>query len=430
MLSGRGDYPTRTRWQHLPIAALGEGPVAVRGRIVQGAGRKGRLRDESGDIAFRWEWDELGYSAGTIVELKGRVDHGELIVSEGRILAPASIDWASGDWGRFNMAQGQLISNLNRRAAVLGAIREFFALEGFIEVETPALLQGTAQEEHIELFAVRRGRGGGSYRYLAPSPELHMKRLLGVGFERIYQIGRSFRAGEVGPHHNPEFCLAEWYRAYASCEDITTDVERLVADVAMALTGRRTLVREGAEIALDPPWPRIGVHLAFAKWADIDLRRCRDRESLYSRALETGFSSAGPRDTWEDLFHKILIEKIEPELGKMGAVHLVDYPSQLAALAKCKDGDPDVAERAEAYVAGIELSNGYTELNDPVEQRSRFARSRKNMEGCPQVDSEFVAAMDRGLPPAGGVALGVDRLVMLIAGASRLAEVIAFPQEG
>ena len=113
----------------------------------------------------------------------------------------------------------------------------------------------------------------------------------------------------------------------------------------------------------------------------------------------------------------------------MGAVHLVDYPGQLAALAKLKEGDPDVAERAEAYVAGIELSNGYTELNDPQEQRARFARSRDNMEEAPPVDGEFISAMERGLPPAGGVALGVDRLVMLMAGASRLADVMAFPHQ-
>jgi lysyl-tRNA synthetase class 2 len=424
-----GEYPSRTKWQHRPIAAVGQGEVAVRGRIVARAGREGCLRDASGEIAFCWERDERGFGAGEIVEFKGRVDKGVFIISEGRILVPVSVDWASGDWGRFNGAEGQLIRNLNLRAGVIGAMRNFFARAGFLEVETPALLRGTAQEEYIELLAIR-DRGGGSDYYLAPSPELHMKRLLGVGFERIYQIGRSFRAGEVGPFHNPEFCLAEWYRAYASYEDITADVEQLVADVAKALTGRRVLVREGVEIALDPPWPRIGVHRAFAQWADIDLRQCRDRGSLYRRALETGFASAGPLDNWQDLFHKILIEKIEPELAKMGAVHLVDYPGQLAALAKLKEGDPDVAERAEAYVAGIELSNGYTELNDPQEQRARFARSRDNMEEAPPVDGEFISAMDRGLPPAGGVALGVDRLVMLMAGASRLADVMAFPHQG
>lgn len=423
-----GEYPSRTIWQHRPIATIGQEEVAVRGRIVARAGREGCLRDESGEMAFCWEWDDREFSAGTIVEFRGHADKGIFIVSEGRILAPASVDWANGDWRNFNRTDRQLIRNLNLRAAIVGAMRNFFARAGFIEVETPALLRGTAQEEYIELFAIGE-RDGRSDFYLAPSPELYMKRLLGVGFEKIYQIGRSFRAGEVGPFHNPEFCLAEWYRAYASYEDVITDVEGLVADVAKALTGRRMLIREGNEIALDPPWPRIGVYEAFAQWANIDLRQCRDRGSLYNRAIEIGFASADPQDKWDDIFNKILIEKVEPELAKMGAVHLVDYPWQLAALAKLKEDDPDVAERTEAYVAGIELSNGYTELNDPEEQQVRFARSRKNMELAPPVDGEFILAMGRGLPPAGGVALGVDRLVMLMTGASHIAEVIAFPHQ-
>lgn len=399
----------------------------MRGRILQLDKGVGKLGDESGEIGFRIEQVTPKIKAGDIVELYGVAKNGVITVSAGRVLAPGGDGWDMGDWRRFNSEK--LRENLRLRAVVTKAVQDFFSQGGFLSVETPTLIRGSAQEEHIQLFATESSGGKTLERlYLAPSPELHMKRMLGVGFERIYQISRSFRAGEIGPQHNPEFALVEWYRAFASYEEIIVDVENLVAYVAQMATGRRSVEREGREIALDPPWQRIGVHQAFARWADIDLRRCSVAETLYRRARELDYGSAGPDDSWEDLFHKISIEKIEPELAKMGAVHLVDYPRQLAALAKLKEGDPDIAERAEAYVGGIELANGYTELNDPVEQRRRFARQADAGGEGPPVDKGFLAAMEQGFPPAGGVALGLDRLVMLVAGASRLDEVIAFPQ--
>ena len=185
------------------------------------------------------------------------------------------------------------------------------------------------------------------------------------------------------------------------------------------------MVRAGREIGLQPPWERISVREAFARWAAVDLDACADAESLFRRARELGYDSARRGDSWEDLFHKILLEKVEPELAKLGAVHLFDYPRPLAALAKLKEGDSAVAERTEAYLGGVELSNGYTELNDPVQQRERFAREAQS--GGAPADEAFLAAMERGIPPAGGVALGLDRLVMVVAGASCLDEVIAFP---
>ena len=293
-------------------------------------------------------------------------------------------------------------------------------------METPTLARASAQEQHIQLFATEyQGDKSQQQLYLAPSPELYMKRLLGVGFERIYQIGRSYRNGELGPQHNPEFTLIEWYRAYASYEEIMVDVEDLVSHVAKSVLGRSSVVRAGREISVQPPWQRLSVRDAFVRWADIDLAACADAESLFCRARTLGYGSARREDSWEDLYYKILLERVEPELAKLGAVHLFDYPRQLAALAKLKEGDPAVAERAEAYLAGVELANGYTELNDPTQQRERFARGAQ-AEGAP-CDEAFLAAMERGIPPAGGVALGLDRLVMIVAGASYLEEVVAFP---
>ena len=203
------------------------------------------------------------------------------------------------------------------------------------------------------------------------------------------------------------------------------DVENLVIHVVGSVLGRSSVVREGHEVDLQPPWKRFSVRDAFARWAAVDLDACVDAESLFRRARVLGYDSARRGDSWEDLYHKILLERVEPELAKIGAVHLFDYPRQLAALAKLKEGNPAVAERTEAYLGGVELSNGYTELNDPAQQRERFARGARP--GRAPADEAFLTAMERGIPPAGGVALGLDRLIMIVADASCLGEVIAFP---
>ena len=419
-------YPSRVKWRHQPAAAAATavGEVAVRGRILHFAKGQGRIADESGEIDFVAKSSIEEIKAGDIVELYGVVVEGVIEVTQTHLFARGNTEWCQGDWARFH-AHG-LRENMRVRAAVLDAVRDFFRDGNFLAVDTPTLVRASAQEEHIQLFATEyRGEKEQEQLYLAPSPELYMKRLLGAGFERIYQISRSYRNGETGLQHNPEFTLIEWYRAYASYEEIMADVEHLVVHVAESVLGQPSVVRAGREIGLQPPWERISVREAFARWAAVDLDACADAESLFRRARELGYDSARRGDSWEDLFHKILLEKVEPELAKLGAVHLFDYPRPLAALAKLKEGDSAVAERTEAYLGGVELSNGYTELNDPVQQRERFAREAQS--GGAPADEAFLAAMERGIPPAGGVALGLDRLVLVVAGASCLDEVIAFP---
>ena len=419
-------YPSRVLWRHqsAATAATTVGEVAVRGRLLHFAVGRGRIADESGGVDFVVKTRVEGIRSGDIVELYGIAAEGIIDVNQVRLLASSRADWCQGDWSRFH-ANG-LWANMQVRAAVLDAVRDFFRDMGFLAVETPTLARASAQEQHIQLFATEyQGDKSQEQLYLAPSPELYMKRLLGVGFERIYQIGRSYRNGELGPQHNPEFTLIEWYRAYASYAEIMADVEHLVAHVAESVLGRSTVIRAGLEIRLQPPWERLSVRDAFVHWAAVDLDACADAESLFRRARTLGYDSARQEDSWEDLYHKIMLERVEPELAKLGAVHLFDYPRQLAALAKLKEGDPAVAERTEAYLGGVELSNGYTELNDPTQQRERFVRGARS--GGAPVDEAFLAAMERGIPPAGGVALGLDRLVMIIAGASCLEEVVAFP---
>jgi lysyl-tRNA synthetase class 2 len=289
------------------------------------------------------------------------------------------------------------------RSRVLRAVREFFYDEGFIEVETPVRIPAPALETHID--APPSGRA-----WLRTSPELHMKRLLADGAERIYQMGPCFRAGECGRRHNPEFTLLEWYRANADYTDILRDAEALLTSVCERVCGSDSLDYAGRRIDLARPWHCITVREAFRRWAGWD-----------------------PAASWDaDRFDADLVAKVEPALPQDKPCVLTDYPAPAAALARLKPHDPAVAERWEVYVGGLELANAYSELCEPAAQRARFEacadeRRRLGREAYP-LDEPFLAALARGLPPCGGIALGVDRLVMLICGADDIADVRPFCQ--
>ena len=270
---------------------------------------------------------------------------------------------------------------LSERARVLRAIRAFFDARGFTEVETPVRIPAPAPEPHIDCPP------SGNW-FLRASPELQMKKLLAAGMERIYQIGPCFRAGEKGRRHSPEFTMLEWYRANADYSQIAVDAEELLVEV---------LTRDHADVQ------RITVREAYLRWAGWD-----------------------PVETWDqDRFDFDMATKIEPNLPKE-PLFLTDYPAPAASLARLKADDPRVAERWELYVDGIELANAFTELIDPVEQRRRFELAREERRALGEadypLDEEFLGALAR-MPPSGGVALGVDRLVMLACGASSITDV-------
>ena len=270
---------------------------------------------------------------------------------------------------------------LSERARVLRAIRAFFDARGFTEVETPVRIPAPAPEPHIDCPP------SGDW-FLRASPELQMKKLLAAGMERIYQIGPCFRAGEKGRRHSPEFTMLEWYRANADYLDIARDAEELLAEV---------LKRDRVNVQ------RITVREAYRRWAGWD-----------------------PVEAWDqDCFDFDMATKIEPNLPKE-PLFLIDYPAPAASLARLKADDPRVAERWELYVDGIELANAFTELTDPVEQRRRFELAREERRAVGEadypLDEKFLDALAR-MPPSGGVALGVDRLVMLACGASSIADV-------
>jgi lysyl-tRNA synthetase class 2 len=290
---------------------------------------------------------------------------------------------------------------LEARGTLLHAIREFFDCYDFLEVETPVRLPAPALEDHIE------AEPAGSC-WLRTSPELHMKRLLAAGYPRIWQMGACFRQGERGRRHRPEFTMLEWYRANAGCRDILRDTIKLVRFSAQATTGSTTINFRNDRIDLGGEWEELTVADAFRQHASTGLRD----------AMAAG------------TFEEILCSQVEPQLGRGRPTILTDYPAEMAALARRKPDDPSVAERWELYIGGLELANAYGELTDPAEQRRRFAacaelRQRENRPVYP-LDQHFLAALDHGLPPCGGIALGVDRLAMVLTNAETIDDVIAF----
>ena len=310
------------------------------------------------------------------------------------------------------------------RNRILAAFRRWFADAGFVEVEAAALQVSPGNETHLHAFATEWiGIGGaGVPRYLHTSPEFAMKKLIAAGETKIVDVARVFRNRERGALHAPEFTMVEWYRAGEPCETIMADCAALVG-VAAEAAGTAAL--RWRVVTADPSAEpeRLTVAEAFARHAGIDLPPLlEDRDGF---AHVAGVRIAAD-DTWSDIFSRVLSEKIEPNLGIGRATLLTEYPASEAALARVKPGDPRFAERFELYACGVELANGFAELTDADEQRRRFAadmdeKQRIYGERYP-IDEDFLAALG-SMPPASGVALGLDRLVMLATGATHIDQV-------
>jgi elongation factor P--(R)-beta-lysine ligase len=343
-------------------------------------------------------------------------------------------------------------SNLRMRAELLRQLREFFDSRGFLEVETPILSADTVVDRHLDPFCVDvsprplgegpgvraseiasqanehflatrphpnplpKGEGTAARRmWLQTSPEFAMKRMLAAGAGRIYQVARVFRLDELGPLHNPEFTLIEWYQPG---DDLNAGMQ-LTSDLCETALGRG-------------PATRISYAEAFERYVGVDPHTA-DGASLAAVTRKLGVEAPASlptedRDGWLDL---LMVERIQPHLGQERPALLYDYPASQAALARVRPGDPPVAERFELYVEGIELANGYHELLDAAELRARntAVNAQRVADGKPAlpIDSRLLAAMAAGIPPSVGVALGFDRLAMLAFGAKSIAEVVAFP---
>jgi len=317
------------------------------------------------------------------------------------------------------------------RATIAASVRRFFLGEGFVEVETAALQVSGGNEAHISPFSVELidPSGERSRLYLHSSPEFACKKLLAAGESRIFTLARAFRNRERTPLHHPEFTLLEWYRAGEPYSRVIEDCADLLGVAARAAGARSFLWRDRSADPFEEP-EILTVCEAFDRYAGVGLESLLgDREGLAKAAARDGLRVT-ESDSWSDLFSKILSEKVEHRLGRGRATILCDYPLSEAALAQPKASDPRFAERFELYVCGVEIANGFGELTDSAEQRRRFGeanalRQRLYGESCP-IDPDFMAALDL-MPPASGVALGFDRLVMLALGATRIEQVLWTP---
>jgi lysyl-tRNA synthetase class 2 len=413
----------------------------VAGRIV---GRRGHgkacfldLRDGTGQIQLHAREDVLGPDAyGLLVHL----DIGDIVGVEGTALSTRSggeLTLALTRWRllskslrpppsefhgledvetRYRRRELDLLANeesrrvFSIRTRTISELRRWLDEHGFMEVETPVLqpLYGGALARPFTTHHNQLDRD----LYLRIATELYLKRLVVGGIDRVYELGKDFRNEGISHKHNPEFTMLEWYEAYADYEKTAHDLEMMVAEVAERVLGTTTVERDGVEIDLSPPWRRLTL-----------------REAILERAGADVFAEPDRGPSWGKRVDELLSKEVEP--GLVQPTFVLDYPVELSPFAKAHPSGEGLVERWEAFLGGVEIANSFTELNDPDEQRRRFEQQRAELErGAEEAqpyDEAFAEALEQGMPPTGGVGLGIDRLAMILTGARSLREVILFP---
>ncbi len=313
---------------------------------------------------------------------------------------------------------------LERRAALTRAVRAFFHDRAYLEVETPYAVPTPGEEVHLQAFATQRRYPDGAREnlWLHTSPEFAMKRLLVAGAGPIFQFARVWRNGEGSALHAPEFTMLEWYRPGATMDALIEDTTALLRSVLPPVVECRGIATDLSH------FERLTVAEAFARHVNVDLLETGNDAVALAHAAKVRLRDG---ETWEDLFFRLLLEHIEPNLGRRHPTYLTHWPAAQAALARRDPGDPRVAERFELFVCGIELANAFVELTDPDEQRLRFVadRERRHATYGPDwpLDEDFLAALQHGMPPSAGIAMGFDRLAMIASGAHRIGQVLWLP---
>jgi len=470
---GIDPYPPRYRRTHTAAEALrtfqaweeagavNPAPdVRVAGRIMAMRAMGGAafvdLRDGSGKLQTHLRRDVLGEEAygglrdldlGDFLGVAGslfRTRTGELTVDvrEHTLLAKALLPPPEKWHGladvetRYRQRYLDLMANqevrdlFTLRSRVVSAIRRSMDGRGFLEVETPILLPevgGAAARPFVTHYEALDHDF-----YLRIAIELHLKRLIIGGLDRVYEMGRVFRNEGLSTRHNPEFTLLESYEAYTDYNGVAAMVEELVSQVAQEVLGTTRIPNPpeaGGELDLSPPWRRLTVIEGLRQYAGLDLEKHWEEASLRAAVEKMGIEVT-PGGGWAKLVDEVLAACVEPRL--MEPTFLMDYPAALSPLAKKKLEDPRFVERFEPFVAGIELGNAYTELNDPLEQRERFReQARRRAAGDEEAergDEDFLRALEHGMPPTGGLGLGIDRIVMVLTGQRAIRQVILFPQ--
>ncbi len=379
--------------------------VHVGGRVLNAARGELLIGDAFSTLTARGEG--LAAEPGDLVIAAGRWDGRALLGARllSRVQCPTTT--ASGEFARLTWHG--VGAKLLARSRAFAALREYFASEAFVEVDPPVRVRAPGVDMNVDAL---RAEGG----YLVTSPELGLKRLVVGGIPRCFSLGHVLRAEEQGHLHEPEFTLLEWYRAFAGQADVQRDTERLVVSVAKAVRGKAELLApDGRRLSLRLPFPRVTVAEAFARHAGV--------KDVVTLAAED-----------EPRYFELFVGRVEPALAAFDRpIFVIDYPLSQAALARPSPDDAGVAERFELYAGGVELCNGYGELTDAAEQRRRFEHERRaRKQGGRRVyplDRHFLRALAEGMPPSGGNALGVDRLLMLATGAKRIQDVMPLPWE-
>ena len=425
----------------------------VAGRIT---GRRGHgkaafvdLRDASGQIQLHAKEDVLGegpfgllddLDLGDIIGVTGRAvvtRRGQLSieVTDWVVLAkslrppPDKFHGLEDTETRYRRRELDLIANEDSReifrirARTVSAVRRWLDGNDFFEVETPVLqpLYGGALAKPFTTFHNALDRE----LYLRIATELYLKRCVVGGIDRVYELGKDFRNEGISMKHNPEFTMLEWYEAYADYEKTASDLEQLVHGVAVEVLGSSSIERDGKSIDLTPPWRRVTLRDAILEHAGIDIEVETTREKLAAAMGVELESDVG----WGKLVDTVFSKRVEPTL--IEPTFILDYPKELSPFAKAHRSKEGVVERWEAFLGGVEIANSFSELNDPDEQRRRFEQQAEELargdDEAQPYDESFIEALEQGMPPTGGVGLGIDRLVMMLTGASSLREVVLFP---
>lgn len=434
----------------------GAASLGLAGRIMAGRNMGKiafmRLKDSSGEIQILMSKDNLGaeeykrakkLDIGDIIGLRGRpfrtkTDELTILVDDYTILTksirPLPEKWhgLSDVETRYRQRYVDLIVNprskeiVIARSLIINKLRDFLITRGFLEVETPMMqpIPGGATAKPFETYhhALERAL------YLRVAPELYLKRLLVGGFERVFEINRNFRNEGVSTQHNPEFTMMEFYQAYATYEDLMDLTEEMFCSLAQDLAESPKLTYQGKEVDLTRPWKRLTVREALLEYTNIQENEIDDLNTLRAMAEDAGLEapvSASLGKLWMLLFDEFVEEKL------WGPVFIHKYPVEVSPLARRNDYDPTVTDRFELYICGREMANAFTELTDPMDQRSRFeeqVRARaQGDEEAHYLDEDFVRALEYGMPPAAGEGIGIDRLVMLLTDSNSIREVILFP---
>ena len=465
---GIDPYPRRTERTHTAAEARAlfeaepetENAVAIAGRLmtIRGMGRLtfATLRDGSGEIQVSFARDRLDtdmYQAlkdldlGDFLSVKGtlyRTRTDEITVQAetysvlAKALRPPPEKWHGlrNVEQRYRQRYLDLMANdeareiFRVRSVVVSAVRRFMEERGFIEAETPVLVPVAAGAMAAPF--VTRHNALDRQLFLRIATELNLKKLLIGGFDKVFEIGRIFRNEGIDASHNPEFTTMESYEAYASYTDVMEMVESLVHDLCVLVHGTGTVTYDGEEIDLTPPWRRLSLIDAVREWSEIDLldEGMRTAEGLRGAMRERGLTPAED-SSWPQLVDKLIGDLVEPRL--IQPTFLLDYPIEMTPLAKTTEHDPRLVERFEGFIGGMEVANSFTELNDPIEQAARLRAQEENREqfsdeDFDRLDEDFITAVEHGMPPAGGLGLGIDRVVMILTGQTTIREVVLFPQ--